>query len=189
VIAGVILLDLDRFTAVNAAMGHGAGDLLLAQAGRRLRAAVPPQDTVARWGGDEFAVLIEGAVSAEEVADMAERLARSVTSPPYRAGELDVSLTVSVGVALSGNGPVGDIWRKADMAMSRAKDQGGDRVEVDAGADGPGDAPLAVVLGPSPHDPGDPAGTGDPSGTGPAESPAGTGAALGMPGQPHAAAR
>src|SRR5215831_2773366 len=188
VIAGVILLDLDRFTAVNAAMGHGAGDLLLAQAGRRLRAAVPPQDTVARWGGDEFAVLIEGAVSAEEVTDMAERLARSVTSPPYRAGELDVSLTVSVGVALSGNGPMGDIWRKADMAMSRAKDQGGDRVEVYAGADGPGDSPLMVVPGSSPRDPGDPAGSGDPSGTGPAASPAGTGAALGMPGQPHAAA-
>src|SRR5215470_2321649 len=166
VIAGVILLDLDRFTAVNAAMGHGAGDLLLAQAGRRLRAAVPPQDTVARWGGDEFAVLIEGAVSPEEVTDMAERLARSVTSPPYRAGELDVSLTVSVGVALSGNGPVGDIWRKADMAMSRAKDQGGDRVEVHAGADGPGDSPLMVVPGSSPRDPGDPAGSGDPSGTG-----------------------
>ena len=79
-IAGIILLDLDHFTAVNATVGHGAGDVLLAQVGRRLRAAVPPQDTVARWGGDEFAVLVEGAVSAEEIADMAERLARSVAS-------------------------------------------------------------------------------------------------------------
>src|SRR6185437_8772346 len=86
VIAGVILLDLDRFTAVNAAVGHGAGDVLLSQVGRRLRAAVPPQDTVARWGGDEFAVLIEGAVSPEEIADMAERLARSVASSPFRRG-------------------------------------------------------------------------------------------------------
>jgi diguanylate cyclase (GGDEF)-like protein/PAS domain S-box-containing protein len=155
VVAGVILLDLDRFTAVNATLGHGAGDVLLAQVGRRLRAAVPPQDTVARWGGDEFAVLIEGMISAEEVADMAERLARSVAAPPFRAGEGNVSLTASVGVALSGAGPAGGVWRKADMAMSRAKEQGGGRVEVYAGPDdapvpvpddapvpGPGDAPV-----------------------------------------------
>jgi diguanylate cyclase (GGDEF)-like protein len=143
-VAGVILLDLDHFTAVNAALGHGAGDVLLAQVGRRLRAAVPPQDTVARWGGDEFAVLIEGMISAEEVADMAERLARSVASPAFRAGEADVSLTASVGVAFSDVGPAAGVWRKADTAMSRAKEQGGGRVEVYAGPDdaqapGPGD--------------------------------------------------
>jgi diguanylate cyclase (GGDEF) domain len=52
---GVIFLDLDRFTAVNDSVGHGAGDLVLAQAARRLRAVVPVHDTVARWGSDEFA--------------------------------------------------------------------------------------------------------------------------------------
>src|SRR6266851_1471990 len=52
-VAGVILIDLDSFTGVNDAAGHSAGDLLLAQVARRLRAAVPPQDTVGRWGGDE----------------------------------------------------------------------------------------------------------------------------------------
>ena len=62
--AGAIFIDLDGFTGVNDSVGHGAGDLLLAQAARRLRAAVPPQDTVARWGGDEFAVLVESAASA-----------------------------------------------------------------------------------------------------------------------------
>src|SRR4249919_233749 len=180
VVAGVILLDLDRFTAVNAAVGHGAGDVLLAQVGRRLRAAVPPQDTVARWGGDEFAVLIEGTVSAEEVTDMAERLARGVASPPFRAGDLDVSLTASVGVALSGKGPAEGVWRKADMAMSRAKEQGGGRVEVYAGAVGPDDGPL----------PGPPrGGAGNPAGAGPDVSPAGTGAACRVPGQHQAAAR
>jgi diguanylate cyclase (GGDEF)-like protein/PAS domain S-box-containing protein len=180
VVAGVILLDLDRFTAVNAAVGHGAGDVLLAQVGRRLRAAVPPQDTVARWGGDEFAVLIEGTVSAEEVTDMAERLARGVASPPFRAGDLDVSLTASVGVALSGKGPAEGVWRKADMAMSQAKEQGGGRVEVYAGADGPDDGPL----------PGPPrGGAGKPAGAGPDVSPAGTGAACRVPGQHQAAAR
>src|SRR5262245_3527928 len=180
VIAGVILLDLDRFTAVNATVGHGAGDVLLSQVGRRLRAAVPPQDTVARWGGDEFAVLIEGTVSAEEVADMADRLARSVASPPFRAGEEDVSLTASVGVALSGKGPAGGVWRKADMAMSRAKGRGEGRIEVYHGADGPEDpsAPRTLV--------GD---AGNGAGAAPEAGPQGTGAASGLPGEPQAAAR
>ena len=180
-IAGVILLDLDRFAAVNAAVGHGAGDVLLAQVGRRLRAAVPPQDTVARWGGDEFAVLVEGAVSAEEIADMAERLARSVASSPFRAGEAEVSMTACVGVAISGEGPAGAVWRNADMAMSRAKEQGEGRVEIYAGETGPGDDPL----------PGGPrGGAGNPAGAGPDVSRAGTGVVNGAPGQqPHAAAR
>jgi Diguanylate cyclase, GGDEF domain len=161
-------------------VGHGGGDVLLAQVGRRLRAAVPPQDTVARWGGDEFAVLIEGTVSAEEVADIAERLARSVASPPFRAGEADMSLTASVGVALSDEGAAGGVWRKADMAMSRAKEQGGGQVEVYGVAEGSDDPP-----GPPPA----PGGTGNPAGAGADESPAGSGAASVLPGQPQAAAR
>ena len=180
VIAGVILLDLDRFTAVNAAVGHGAGDVLLSQVGRRLRAAVPPQDTVARWGGDEFAVLIEGTVSAEEVADMAERLARSVASPPFRAGEEDINLTASVGVALSGTGPAGGVWRKADMAISRAKGRGDGRVEFYAGADEPGDPPAPRTFMDD---------AGNRAGAGPGAGQEGTGAASGVPGEPHAAAR
>ena len=179
-IAGVILLDLDRFTAVNAAVGHGAGDVLLAQVGRRLRAAVPPQDTVARWGGDEFAVLVEGTVSAEEITDMAERLARSVASAPFRAGEADVSMTACVGVALPGDGEAGTLWRNADMAMSRAKEQGEGQVEIYAGGAGPGGGSA----------PGGPlGGAGNPAGAGPDVSPAGTRAVNGAPGQPHAAAR
>jgi len=179
-IAGVILLDLDHFAAVNAAVGHGAGDVLLAQVGRRLRAAVPPQDTVARWGGDEFAVLVEGAASAEEIADMAERLARSVASSPFRAGEAEVSMTACVGVALSGEGPAGAVWRNAALAMSRAKERDEGRVETYAGETGPGDEPM----------PGGPlGGAGNPAGADPDVSPAGTGVVSEAPGQPHAAAR
>jgi diguanylate cyclase (GGDEF)-like protein len=134
--AGVIFLDLDRFTAVNDSVGHGAGDLVLAQAARRLRAVVPVHDTVARWGSDEFAVLVENAASAAEVTEIAERLAGAVAAEPFRVADQQIALTASVGVALAevapgqpGN-PSALLLRNADVAMSRAKDTGGDRVEV-----------------------------------------------------------
>jgi diguanylate cyclase (GGDEF)-like protein/PAS domain S-box-containing protein len=129
-VAGVILIDLDSFTGVNDAAGHSAGDLLLAQVARRLRACVPPQDTVARWGGDEFAVLVEGAASAQELLDIAERILASIAASPFRVADQDVSLAASVGVALADGSPAGYLWRNADVAVSRAKESGGGRVEL-----------------------------------------------------------
>ncbi|MFY9927856.1 MAG: bifunctional diguanylate cyclase/phosphodiesterase, partial [Streptosporangiaceae bacterium] len=127
---GVIFLDLDRFTAVNDSVGHGAGDLVLAQAARRLRAVVPVHDTVARWGSDEFAVLVENAPNVGEVAEIAERLAAAIAAEPFRVAGQQIALTASVGVALAETDPPGLVLRNADVAMSRAKDTGGDRVEV-----------------------------------------------------------
>jgi diguanylate cyclase (GGDEF)-like protein/PAS domain S-box-containing protein len=128
--AGAVFINLDGFTEVNDSVGHGAGDLLLAQAARRLRAAVPPQDTVARWGSDEFAVLVENAASAPEIVDLAQRLAHSIAAEPFQVADRDISLTASIGVALAGGGAPGDLLRNADVAMSRAKETGGGRVEV-----------------------------------------------------------
>jgi diguanylate cyclase (GGDEF)-like protein/PAS domain S-box-containing protein len=128
--AGAIFIDLDGFTGVNDSVGHGAGDLLLAQAARRLRAAVPPEDTVARWGGDEFAVLVESATSAPEVVDIAENLGRAIAAEPFHVADREISLTASIGVALTGGGTPGHLLRNADVAMSRAKQAGGGRVEV-----------------------------------------------------------
>jgi diguanylate cyclase (GGDEF)-like protein/PAS domain S-box-containing protein len=125
-----IFLDLDGFTAVNDSVGHGAGDLLLAQAARRLRAAVPSHEMVARWGGDEFAVLIADAASPQEVVDIAERLAVGIAAEPFRVADRDIPLTASVGVALSAGDGTGHLLRNADVAMSRAKEAGGGRVEV-----------------------------------------------------------
>ncbi len=148
---GVIFLDLDRFTAVNDSVGHGAGDLVLAQAARRLRAVVPVHDTVARWGSDEFAVLVASAGSVQEISEIAERLAGAVAGEPFRVAGQHIALTASVGVALAGpepsaaehhrvpepaaghgspDGQSGLLLRNADVAMSRAKEAGGDRVEL-----------------------------------------------------------
>jgi diguanylate cyclase (GGDEF)-like protein len=129
-VAGVIFLDLDGFTAVNDLIGHGAGDLVLAQAARRLRAIVPAQDTVSRWGGDEFAVLMENAPSAQEIIELAERLAGIIAGEPFRVAERNIGLTASVGVALADGSAPGVVLRNADVAMARAKDSGGSRVEV-----------------------------------------------------------
>ena len=128
--AAAIFIDLDGFTGVNDSVGHGAGDLLLAQAARRLRAAVPPQYTVARWGGDEFAILVESAASAQEIVDIAERLAGAIAGEPFRVAGVDVSMTASIGVALQDADPPEHLLRNADVAMSRAKESGGGHVEV-----------------------------------------------------------
>jgi diguanylate cyclase (GGDEF)-like protein len=128
--AGVIFLDLDGFTAVNDLVGHGAGDLVIAQAARRLRAIVPAQETVARWGGDEFAVLIENATATQEIVELAERLAGTIAGEPFLVADREIGLTASVGVALADEPRPGLVLRNADVAMARAKDTGGGRVEV-----------------------------------------------------------
>ena len=129
-VAGVILVDLDAFTSVNDAAGPSAGDLVLAQVGRRLRATVPPRAAVARWGGDVFAVLISEAASAGEIVELAQRILASVAAEPFRAADRSVALSASVGVALADGSPAGYVWRNADAAVSRAKESGGGRLEV-----------------------------------------------------------
>ena len=129
-VPGVILVDLDAFTSVNDAAGPSAGDLVLAQVARRLRAVVPPRGTVARWGGDVFAVLVQEASSAGEIIELARRILASVAAEPFRAADGSVALSASVGVALADGSPAGYVWRNADAAVSRAKESGGGRLEV-----------------------------------------------------------
>ena len=205
-VPGVIVLGMDGFTAINDERGHAAGDLLLAQVARRLRLAVSPQDTVARWGGDEFAVLTESAASAAELADIAERLSRSVSSQPFRIGETDLAITASVGVARADGSPAAHVWRNAEMALARAKLSGGaGRVEVGQpgpaadsgaaagtpGAGAPGTAGPADpgAGGPDASEPDDP-GPGEPGPRGPADpgpgGPDAGGPGDAGPGQPGA---
>ncbi|GIF10562.1 putative bifunctional diguanylate cyclase/phosphodiesterase [Actinoplanes teichomyceticus] len=125
----LLLLDLDRFRTVNDALGHGAGDRLLARVADRLADAVPRHDLVVRLGGDEFAVLatrVEGPASARRIAaHLAEALSR-----PFPMDGTPVELTASIGIALqSGRRDGGTLLREAETAMYEAK-QRGDHVAV-----------------------------------------------------------
>ncbi|GAA3750621.1 diguanylate cyclase (GGDEF)-like protein/PAS domain S-box-containing protein [Spinactinospora alkalitolerans] len=127
-----IFLDLDGFTAVNDSAGHTFGDYLLAQAARRLRSTVNAGHTLARWGGDEFSVLIEESAQAGHVVDLAERLVRVISGEPFQVADREVVLSASVGVAFAEPGiDSGELLRNADMAMARAKELGGGgRLEI-----------------------------------------------------------
>jgi diguanylate cyclase (GGDEF)-like protein len=125
----VMFVDLDRFKLINDGMNHSAGDAVLVAVGRALRDAVRADDTVARFGGDEFVVLTE-VHDADEALGLANRVRRAVSAPvPVEGRELVV--TASVGVVLTRQ-PVdpASLLRDADAAMYRAKDSGRNRVEV-----------------------------------------------------------
>jgi len=127
----VLFLDLDRFKVVNDSLGHLRGDQLLVAAGKRLQSCVRAEDTVARFGGDEFALLIEAPEDVAEATRIAERI-QSEFAPPFLLDEREVFTAVSIGIALSGPGYANaeDVLRDADIAMYRAKAQGGARFQV-----------------------------------------------------------
>jgi len=123
-----ILLDLDGFSAVNELVGATGADLMLAQVGRRVRAAVPPPATVGRWGSDEFAILWGSGQAVAEAAELAERVAGQIAAEPFSVGGKEIPMTVSVGVATCGAAEA--VLGNASFALSRAKEAGGGRVEV-----------------------------------------------------------
>jgi len=123
----VFFLDLDLFKEINDNFGHPAGDEVLAGVAGRLAAVARTQDTVARFGGDEFVVVVEHEQDEEWVLAFAERL-RNVFHAPVRANRRLVPVTASFGIATE-KGDTRDpesILRDADAAMYRAKQSGGD---------------------------------------------------------------
>jgi diguanylate cyclase (GGDEF)-like protein/PAS domain S-box-containing protein len=123
----VFFVDLDDFKSVNDTHGHGAGDDVLVGAAKRLDAAARAEDTVARYGGDEFVVVLEHDQEPEWVNTFAERL-RGIFSRPIQAGASMATVTASIGIAISNGNQTNPevLLRDADAAMYRAKQNGGD---------------------------------------------------------------
>ncbi len=122
---GVLFCDIDRFKVVNDNLGHQVGDELLRVIGERLRRAVRPGDTLSRFGGDEFVILLEGVHSAEDAQEVAERVLGALRDPIILSAGHEVVATMSIGIALSGYGTSrDDLLHDADVAMYRAKDRG-----------------------------------------------------------------
>ena len=121
---GVMFIDLDDFKTVNDSLGHAAGDTVLQEVARRLQEAVRPADTVARFGGDEFAILLDGIADSAEAADVAGRILRALELK-YDIDGKQIYPRASVGICLAenelGSTDAEELLRNADVAMYMAK--------------------------------------------------------------------
>jgi diguanylate cyclase (GGDEF)-like protein len=127
----LLFLDVDNFKIVNDSLGHEAGDQLFAAAARRVERVLRTGDTLARFGGDELAVVCTDVNDVDDARALAERIAR-VFDEPFALDTTEVFISVSMGIALSegaGDSPE-RLLRDADAAMFTAKELGRDRVEV-----------------------------------------------------------
>ncbi len=119
----VLFLDLDEFKVINDSLGHRVGDQLLISAGRRLQECLRPGDTLARFGGDEFTILLEDIADVDEATKVAERIAKELRTP-FKLQDQEVFVNASIGIvssALTKSSNPDDILRDADTAMYEAK--------------------------------------------------------------------
>ena len=125
------MVDLDHFKSVNDKYGHAVGDTVLAEVARRLRVAARPVDSVARFGGEEFVVILPGC-GANDVRTVAERLRSRLADTPVVVGQsLQLDVTASIGIATAELGePASVLLTRADVALYDAKRDGRDRVVV-----------------------------------------------------------
>ncbi len=128
--ASILLLDVDRFKAINDSYGHAAGDAALREVAERLRANLRAADVVARFGGEEFLVVLANA-PPEDAAIVAERLRAALGAVPIGIGPARLGISISIGVAVAPAGTdVSAVIAAADAALYRAKARGRNRVEV-----------------------------------------------------------
>ena len=126
----MLLIDVDRFKAVNDHYGHQAGDLCLQQLVERISVRLRRGDLLARFGGEEFAVLLPG-VSSREAASMAERLRAAVQAQPFTFEGAQVNITVSIGIAALGTDTVPEtLIEAADLALYAAKNAGRNQISA-----------------------------------------------------------
>ena len=121
-LVGVILLDLDRFKVINESVGHTVGDRLLVAVGQRLVACLRPGDTVARFGGDEFGILLDEVGSEDEARLVAERIGSELRAPfPMGSREWFISASIGISLGRPGRATPEEMLREAEIAMVRAK--------------------------------------------------------------------
>jgi diguanylate cyclase (GGDEF)-like protein/PAS domain S-box-containing protein len=128
----VYFLDVDRFKRINDSLGHSAGDDVLREVASRIQRTLRPEDTVARFGGDEFTVLCETVGGVLEAVGVADRLQRELAEPVH-AGGAELRLSASIGIAMAEPGDemsASRLVEDADAAMYRAKERGGARTEL-----------------------------------------------------------
>ncbi len=129
-LVAVLFCDLDRLKVVNDSLGHGAGDEVLRVASQRLSKMVREQDSIGRFGGDEFVIVSSGLPTIKDLEILAGRLARSLHRPTVLADSSAQVVSGSIGVAWVGGSDTassGELLRDADVAMYRAKQDGGGR--------------------------------------------------------------
>ncbi|WP_236718169.1 bifunctional diguanylate cyclase/phosphodiesterase [Actinoplanes sp. TFC3] len=122
----ILVLDLDGFKEINDSLGHAIGDQMLVRVAERLREAVRSEDVVARFGGDEFAVIVQSATARCDAEAVAGRIGTALQEP-FQVGERELRTSASIGLACAGDADdAGQLIRNADLAMYRAKNAGGD---------------------------------------------------------------
>lgn len=128
-----ILADIDDFKAINDVHGHDAGDRILIRISNLLIRTLREQDSTARWGGEEYLILLPN-TSLDQAVEISERVKQAITSNEIIIGENSISLTITMGVSEYRDGEsIDSCITRADEALYRGKKNGKDRIEIEKG--------------------------------------------------------